>query len=95
MTPNFQQYFPKSSDIQHSSKISQPLLAKINVARNIPGMYNPTLRTLALNDQSESRLVVCDSLQPHELYSPWNSPGQNTGVGSLSLFQGGYSQYRD
>ena len=22
------------------------------------------------------------------LYSPWNSPGQNTGVGSLSLFQG-------
>ena len=28
------------------------------------------------------------SLQPHGLYSPWNSPGQNTGVGSLSLFQG-------
>ena len=23
-----------------------------------------------------------------ELYSPWNSPGQNTGVGSLSLLQG-------
>jgi len=22
------------------------------------------------------------------LYSPWNSPGQNTGVGSLSLLQG-------
>ena len=29
-----------------------------------------------------------DSLQPHGLYSPWNSPGKNTGVGSLSLFQG-------
>ena len=29
-----------------------------------------------------------DSLQPHGLYSPWNSPGQNTGVGSLSLLQG-------
>jgi len=28
------------------------------------------------------------SLQPHGLYSPWNSPGQNTGVGSLSLLQG-------
>ena len=26
--------------------------------------------------------------RPHGLYSPWNSPGQNTGVGSLSLFQG-------
>ena len=24
-------------------------------------------------------------LQPHGLYSPWNSPGHNTGVGSLSL----------
>ena len=37
---------------------------------------------------SESRSVVSDSLQPHKLYSPWNSPGQNTGVGSLSLLQG-------
>ena len=27
------------------------------------------------------------SLRPHGLYSPWNSPGQNTGVGSLSLLQ--------
>ena len=25
---------------------------------------------------------------PWTLYSPWNSPGQNTGVGSLSLLQG-------
>ena len=32
--------------------------------------------------------VVSDSLQPHGLYSSWHSPGQNTGVGSLSLFQG-------
>ena len=29
----------------------------------------------------------CPTLWPHGLYSPWNSPGQNTGVGSLSLFQ--------
>ena len=35
-----------------------------------------------------SRSVVSDSLWPHGLYSPWNSPGQNTGVGSLSLLQG-------
>ena len=32
--------------------------------------------------------VMSDSLQPHRLYSPQNSPGQNTGVGSLSLLQG-------
>ena len=31
---------------------------------------------------SASRSVVSHSLQPHGLYSPWNSPGQNTGVGS-------------
>ena len=38
--------------------------------------------------ESESCSVVCDSLQPHGLESPWNSPGQNTGAGSLSLLQG-------
>ena len=27
------------------------------------------------------------SLRAHELYSPWNPPGQNTGVGGLSLLQ--------
>ena len=39
------------------------------------------------SEWSESRSVVSDSLQPHGLHSPWNSPGQNTGVGSLSLLQ--------
>ena len=29
--------------------------------------------------------TLCD---PHGQYRPWNSPGQNTGVGSLSLLQG-------
>ena len=31
---------------------------------------------------------MSDSLQSHGLYSLWNSPGQNTAVGSLSLLQG-------
>ena len=31
---------------------------------------------------------VSDSLPRHGLCSPWNSPGQNTGVGSLFLLQG-------
>ena len=31
---------------------------------------------------------MSDSLRPPGLYSPWNSPGQDTGVGSLSLLQG-------
>ena len=32
--------------------------------------------------------VTSNSLRPHGLYSPWNSPGQNTRVVSLSLLQG-------
>ena len=36
----------------------------------------------------ESCSVESDSLWHHGLYSPWNSPGQNTGVGILSLLQG-------
>ena len=38
--------------------------------------------------KSESHSVVSNYLQPHGLYSPWNSPGQNTGMGSFSLLQG-------
>ena len=37
--------------------------------------------------ESESRSVVSDPLRPHGLYSAWNSLGQNTGMGSLSLLQ--------
>ena len=38
--------------------------------------------------KSESHSVMSDSLQPHGLSIPWNSPGQHTGMGSLSLLQG-------
>ena len=42
---------------------------------------------VCFESESESCSIMSDSLQPHGLYSPWNSPGQNTGVGSLSLLQ--------
>ena len=38
--------------------------------------------------ESESGSALSSSLQPRGSYSPGNSPGQNTGVGSLSLLQG-------
>ena len=38
--------------------------------------------------ESESRSVVSDSLWPHGPYGLWNSPGQSSGMGGLSLFQG-------
>ena len=40
---------------------------------------------------SKSCSVMSNSLQPHGLYGPWNSPGQNTGVGSCSLLQAIFS----
>ena len=36
----------------------------------------------------ESHSVVSNFLQPYGPHSPWNSPGQNTGVGILSHLQG-------
>ena len=41
-----------------------------------------------VKSENESCSVVSDSLWRHGLYSPWNSPWQNMGVGSLSLLQG-------
>ena len=46
-----------------------------------------TYAEMIQSNESQSHSVVSDSLWPHGLHSPWNSPGQNTGVGSLSLFQ--------
>ena len=40
-----------------------------------------------LESESESHSVISDSVRPHRLYSLWNSPSQNTGVDSCSLFQ--------
>ena len=56
------------------------------ILTNIPNQNPGTL--VQGKVKHESRSFVPDSLQPHGLYSLWNSPGQNTGVGSLSLLQG-------
>ena len=42
----------------------------------------------AQGSESEICSVMSNVLRPHELYSSWNSPDQNAGVGSLSLPQG-------
>ena len=49
---------------------------------------------LAKVDESESSSVVSNSLRPHGLQTPWNSPGQNPGVGSCSLLQGIFPTHR-
>ena len=44
--------------------------------------------------ESESRSFMSDSLQPHGLFSPWYSPGQNT-AGVAFPFSRVSSQPRD
>ena len=59
----------------------------------LPSVF-PSIRAISkdsalfINSVQFSRSVLSISLRPHGLYSPWNSPGQNTGIGSLSLLQG-------
>ena len=61
--------------------------------KSIPAMHLPLAGgrsnlSHVLGGWSESCSVISNSLWPHGLYSPWNSPGQNTGVGSFSFLQG-------
>ena len=50
--------------------------------------YPTTCGILVPSEVKGKLLSRVNSLQPHGLYSPWNSPGQSTGVGNLSLLQG-------
>ena len=69
-----------------------------NTKRMVPRKRNERKYILAAlyfyQRKNESCSVVSDSLQPHGLYSPWNSPGQNPGVSSLSLLQENLWHYR-
>ena len=50
-----------------------------------PALAGGFFTTSATLEWSESYSVTSDSLWPQGLYSPWNSPGWNTGVGSHFL----------
>ena len=64
-------------------RLSHAWLAKSNENNDmIPKKQGPGIYV-----ETESWLVVSNSLQPRKIYCPWNSPGQDTGVGSLSLLQ--------
>ena len=67
-------------------------LKRLNMGVHAPGLkkelsqvWKVNSRTNGAVKESESHKVVSDSLGSLELYSPWNSPGQNT---SFSLLQG-------
>ena len=78
----------------HSASVSSPLTQFLSLRKKSLVFDLSPQETLQENESSEggggseSHSVMSDSLRPHGLYSPWNSPGQNIGVGSLSLLQG-------
>ena len=70
-------------------RISFLMLGSFNFSRwKSSGDWLPNKVNILRLLKSESRSVVSNSLWPQGLYSPRNSPGQSTGVGSHSLFQG-------
>ena len=46
-----------------------------------------SLTPTVLSSRKVKVAQLCPTLQHHGLYSPWNSPGWNTGLVSLSLLQ--------
>ena len=71
------------TDIQVNSHLP---LRKTCYLKEIFSLKNPII--LNVKSESESRSVMSNSLWHHGLYSPWNSSGQHTRVGTLSLLQG-------
>ena len=51
-------------------------------------IHELSLNYTLLKSEDKSHSGVSGSLWPHGPCSPWNSPGQNPGVSSLSLLQG-------
>ena len=72
----------------HSPIPSVLVLPALSVCSSLLITASWLLISLFLKGKGKVSQLVSDSLRPQGLYSPWNSPGQNTGVGSLSLFQG-------
>ena len=86
-TKHMQKILENSIYIQEQDKIlKQPHTLKTLLDLKF-WFLSKTLSSVCMK-WSENRSVISNSLRPHELYSPWNSPGQNTEMGSLSLLQG-------
>ena len=70
---------PPNAGIKTASLMSPALAGRFFTAN---ATWEAPLKMKVKVAQAQSCLTHCD---PH---GPWNSPGQNTGVGSLSLLQG-------
>ena len=88
-------YSPWNSSGQNTGVGSRSLLQRVNLPNPWIKPRSPALRVDSLQTElsgkpkvkvkvTQSCLILCS---PGGSYSPWNPPGQNTGVGSLSLPQ--------
>ena len=68
--------------IPFSRRSSQPI--DLTQVSHIVGRFF----TVWATREAQSRSVMFNSLQLHRLHNPWNSLGQNTGVGGLFLLEG-------
>ena len=66
---------------KHSSLRPTRGITKSDAVRRLCSGQNAWIWANVLyRSTSENHSVVSNILQPHGLYSPWNSPGQNTGM---------------
>ena len=75
-----------NEEIQKANKHMKNVLIIVKYYRNANQNYSevsPHTSQKVKVKVAQLCLTLCD---PHGLYRPWNFPGQNTGVGSLSLF---------
>ena len=96
--PEFMSSTPCSSlsNLTTFSLLLSPFLPILLVSTINANHWNDRkLEFFLIECESYSLWVLLDSLQPHEFYTPWNSLGQNTGMGSFPLLQGifGLSTY--
>ena len=66
----------------------------VPILQKKPLTHTPKVTQDTRVKKCESLSGVSDSWRPHGLHSPRNSPGTNTGVGSLSLLQGIFPSQR-
>ena len=65
-----------------------------NLEFELPELGDNKCLSFKLHSETANCSVISHSLGMHGLYSPWNSPGQTTAVGSCSLLKGSF-QPRD
>ena len=72
---------------QHLYFLDSTRFSKSKVLMGNSSSMQRGIETMYIWSESECCSVVSNSLRLHGLYSPWNSPGQNTGVGGHFLLQ--------